>query len=72
MAFWNRNRKAPEERSGIEDPSVPISSEAIIDFLNVSGGLSASGVTVTIEKAMGVPAIWAAVNFIRALWRACP
>jgi len=72
MAFWNRNRKAPEERSGIEDPSVPISSEAIIDFLNVSGGLSASGVTVTIEKAMGVPAIWAAVNFISGTMAGLP
>jgi len=72
MAFWNRNRKAPEERSSIEDPRVPISSEAVIDFLNVSGGLSASGITVTIEKAMGVPAIWAAVNFISGTMAGLP
>jgi HK97 family phage portal protein len=72
MAFWNRNRKAPEERSGIEDPRVPISSEAIIDFLNVSGGLSASGITITIDKAMGIPAIWAAVNFISGTMAGLP
>lgn len=65
MAFWNRKKpQAPEQRATVEDPRVPISSEQIIDFLNVTGGLSASGLSVDIEKAMGVPAIWAAVNFI--------
>lgn len=64
MAWWNRKKEKPEQRATVEDPRVPISSENIIDFLNASGGLSASGVSVDVEKAMGVPAIWAAVNFI--------
>lgn len=64
MAWWNRKKEKAEERSTVEDPRVPISSEHILDFLNVSGGLSAAGVSVDIDKAMGVPAIWAAVNFI--------
>lgn len=64
MAWWNRKKEKPEQRATAEDPRVPISSENIIDFLNASGGLSASGVSVDVEKAMGVPAIWAAVNFI--------
>lgn len=64
MAWWNRKKEKPEQRATVEDPRVPISSENILDFLNASGGLSASGISVDVEKAMGVPAIWAAVNFI--------
>lgn len=64
MAFWNRKADKTEQRATVEDPRVPISSERIIEFLNVSGGLSAAGESVDVEKAMGVPAIWAAVNFI--------
>lgn len=72
MAFWNRKKAEPEERASVEDPRVPISSAAIIDFLGAAGGTSASGVNVTIEKAMGIPAIWAAVNFISGTMAGLP
>lgn len=55
MAFWNRKT---EERSVTVTQSAP-------DFLQVMGlQASASDVLVTTDTALGVPAIWAAVNFI--------
>jgi HK97 family phage portal protein len=71
MAFWNRKAADPEQRASIEDPRVPISSSAILDFLGVSG-MSEAGVTVTLENALGVPAIWAAVNFISGTMAGLP
>lgn len=52
-----------EQRASLEDPQVPISSANIVNLFGMSG-ISASGVNVTVESAMGVPAIWCAVNFI--------
>lgn len=63
MAFWNRKKAAAESRASLENPAVPISSQTIIAMLGMSG-VSSSGVNVSIDSALGVPAIWAAVNFI--------
>lgn len=55
MAFWNRKT---EERSATVTQSSP-------DFLEIFGiQTTAADVVVTTETALGVPAIWAAVNFI--------
>lgn len=54
---------ALEKRASIEDPRVPISSNNIMAFLGIDG-ISATGEHVTIDSAMGVPAIWAVVNFV--------
>lgn len=62
MALWNPFKK--EQRSSIEDPTVAVSSANFLEFFGATGGVSASGVNVTIDNAMGVPAIWAAVNFL--------
>jgi len=62
MAFWNS--KKPEQRSSIEDPTVRVSSSNFMEFFGVDSGVSASGVNVTLDNAMGVPAVWAAVNFL--------
>lgn len=56
MAFWNRK---PEARS---DVAVTQSSPNILEIFGLQP--TASGVPVTTETALGVPAIWAAVNFI--------
>jgi HK97 family phage portal protein len=63
MAFWNRKKAGAEARASLENPAVPITSQSIIALLG-AGGASAAGVTVTLDNALGVPAIWAAVNFI--------
>ena len=60
MGLFDRFRK---ETRSIEDPQVPISDRAIIEFLNL-GGLSDFGEPVTIDSALKVPSIWAAVNFL--------
>ena len=61
MAFWGFGRKE-EKRSSLENPRVPISSNSILELFDVSK--SSAGVAVTVETALGVPAVWAAVNFI--------
>lgn len=62
-----------EQRASIEDPRVPISSPNIIKFLGLDDfGVSAAGVPVTIESALGVPAVWAAVNFIAGTLASLP
>lgn len=63
MAFWNRKKPEPEARSSVENPSVPLSAANLVSLLGMSG-VSASGINVTVEKALGVPAVWAAINFI--------
>lgn len=60
--FWKRKQQ-PEQRASAEDPRVPVSASNFLEFFGL-GGASAAGVAVTIEGAMGIPAIWAAVNFM--------
>ena len=62
MGLFDRFRK-PEARN-LENPSAPVSAE---DFLQIMGWgdlTSASGVTVNTDTALGVPAVWSAVNFL--------
>lgn len=66
MSIWSRlmGKKGGEieARASIENPSSALSSAAIMQVFGISP--SASGVTVTVENALGVPAVWAAVNFM--------
>lgn len=66
MAWWNfkKEERASEERASIEDPNVPISEPNIIQILGWSGSTSATGINVNVDNALGVPAVWAAVQFI--------
>lgn len=60
MKFFGLNRKR-ETRASAEDPTVPISAENFLAFFGVdSGALPA----ITIERAMKVPAVAAAVAFL--------
>ena len=53
-------RKEPEKRN-VEDPNVPVSSQAFLEFFGVEGtGLTA----VTLDNALKVPAFAAGVNFL--------
>lgn len=52
-----------EKRASIEDPQVPISNQKILEFLGLHT-TSAAGEDVTVESALGVPAVWDAVNFL--------
>lgn len=62
MALFDRFRKA--ENRNLENPTAPVSAP---DFLQIMGWgdlVSSSGITVNVDSALGVPAVWAAVNFI--------
>lgn len=56
---------AVEARANPEDPTVPVSAADFLQFFGLGeGGLSAAGIAVTTDKALGVPAVWCAVNFM--------
>ena len=60
MAFWNRNKA---EKRSFENPDTAISNENILKMFGMDA-LSSAGVPVTINNAMGVPAVMAAVQFL--------
>ncbi len=60
---WFGKARESETRASVEDPKVPISSENILAFFGINA-ISESGETVTIDSALGVPAVFAAVNFL--------
>lgn len=53
--------KAPETRASIENPTVPVSAENFYAFFGLN---SANLPAVTIDNALTVPAVWAAVAFL--------
>lgn len=55
--------RTPELRSrrSIESPLVKISSESILDYFGVGRG---GQIAVTEQSALGLPPVWAAVNFL--------
>ena len=61
------------QRGEVPAGSVPVSSSNFLEIINgMAGGTSATGVSVTIEKALGVPAVWSAVNFISGTMAGLP
>lgn len=52
-----------EKRESIENPLIPISDARIASYFGLDA-LSETGEPVTVDSAMGVPAIWASVNVI--------
>jgi HK97 family phage portal protein len=59
-------------RSSLENPAVSLTDASAWQHAFGSWGTSAAGVTVTRETALGVPAVWAAVNFISATIASLP
>lgn len=60
-----------EQRSSLENPRVPLSDAKA--WAAVFGAMdAASGIDVTPDKALGVPAVWCAVNFIANTFAALP
>ena len=64
MGFLDRFRS--EKRATIyPNGSIPVSDPRIAElFGGLFGAQSSSGITVNIDNALGVPAVWAAVNFM--------
>jgi HK97 family phage portal protein len=63
MGIFDRFRK--EERGEVPAGSVPVSSSNFLEVITgMRGSMSSSGLSVSTESALGVPAVWAAVNFL--------
>jgi HK97 family phage portal protein len=55
-------KPALEQRSNIEDPTVPVSSQSFFEFFGMGGGAHLP--RVSIDRALQVPAVNAAVSFL--------
>ncbi|WP_037135891.1 phage portal protein [Rhizobium leucaenae] len=68
--MWPFDKKT-ETRASLENPSVPLSDvgawRSMFETWN-----AASGVPVTVETALGVPAVWCAVNFLAGTLASLP
>lgn len=66
-----RRPRAEERNAG--GAMVPVSADNFFELFGLgSYGVSASGVSVTTNSALGVPAIWAAVNFLSGTLASLP
>jgi len=70
MGMFDRFIKT-EQRS-LENPTVPVSADNFLHLMGWGDFHSTSGVTVNIDTALGVPAVWAAVNFISGTLASLP
>ena len=70
MGMFDRFIKT-EQRS-LENPNVPVISENFLHLMGLGEYQAGAGITINIENAMGVPAIWAATNFISGTLASLP
>ncbi|MGO6719574.1 phage portal protein [Rhizobium ruizarguesonis] len=61
--------KAPETRATIENPTIPVSSDNFLAFFGIN---SANLAAVSVDSALTVPAVWAAVAFMSRTLAALP
>ena len=61
-----------ETRVSPEDPRYSLSNPQVLAVLFGDSWTSAAGIDVTVNKALGVPALWCAVNFIAGTFAALP
>lgn len=65
------NFKSKEARS-LENPNVPVSADNFLNLMGWGDFTAQAGITVNIDNALGVPAVWAAVNFISGTLASLP
>lgn len=61
-----------KEARSLENPNVPVSSDNFLQMMGWGGTTSEAGIPVNIDNALGVPSIWAAVNFISGTLASLP
>jgi len=70
FGFSRRNAdKSPEIRATIENPTIPVSADNFLAFFGIN---SANLPAVTVDSALTVPAVWAAVAFMSRTLAALP
>ena len=62
MGIFDRLIKT-EERT-LENPDAPVSADDLLPIMGWGDFSFAAGVMVNVDNALGVPAVWSAVNFI--------
>jgi len=62
MGLLDRFRKS--ENRNLENPNAPVSATDFLQIMGWGDFQSSSGVTVNVDTALGVPAVWSAVNFL--------
>jgi len=62
MAIRDWFRLSRESRGPLENPATPISQQAVVRHFGMEP--ATTGIVVTPEKALSVPAVWGAVNFL--------
>jgi HK97 family phage portal protein len=62
MAVFDLFRK--KEARNLENPNAPVSASDFLQTMGWGDTTASSGVTVTLDNALGVPAVYAAVNFL--------
>ena len=70
MAVFDIFRR--RENRNLENPSAPVSASDFLQSMGWGDTSSSSGVTVTIDNALGVPSIWSAVNFLAGTMAGLP
>jgi HK97 family phage portal protein len=65
------NFKKTEARS-LENPNVPVSADNFLNLMGWGDFTAQTGISVNIDNALGVPAVWAAVNFISGTLASLP
>jgi HK97 family phage portal protein len=72
MAFWNR-KPAPEKRGSFDVADVPVSASDFVVRMGWDQIIGATaGISVTTERALQVPAVAAAVNFLSGTLASLP
>ena len=69
MGLFDNFKKA--EVQSLENPNAPVSAENFLHIMGWGDFQSSAGVTVNIDNALGVPAVWAALTLYQAPWLAC-
>lgn len=73
LDLFRRQRVTPAEERSIENPRVPVSASDFWERFGMPGwGVSAAGISVTTDNALGVPAVSAAVNFLSGTMASLP
>lgn len=62
MAVFDFFRR--KEDRNLENPSAPVSASDFLQTMGWGDPVSSAGITVTVDNALGVPAVWSAVNFL--------
>lgn len=62
MAIFDFFRR--QEARNLENPTAPVSAQNFLQIMGWGDLEASSGVVVNVDTALGVPAIWSAVNFL--------